>query len=69
MSPTATGKPKVGERIVLVDDTGQEVRGTVLRRFDGLLWGLQVRWDSGRVSVLGDASWYARRGKLIVEGD
>jgi hypothetical protein len=65
--PTPTGKPKVGEKV--------EWRGgqtaTVLRRSDGAVWGVYVRWDDPplgqpRERWITEAQYWIDRGDLRV---
>lgn len=67
--PTPGGKPKVGEKILHVPSG---IKGTVLRRSDGLSWSLYVRWEDPTPGVMPaqgwitEAQWWMERGTIKV---
>lgn len=69
--PTPTGKPKVGERIEVRMPGHPPRYAKVLRRYDGLCWGLEVLADDeNRPRIIGEAGWMMKKGYLtVVEGD
>ncbi len=69
--PTATGKPKVGERVRLYSwqSRSQHIEGVVTRRVDGTLWSIEVLLDGEkRPRLYVDAYWMADKGILEVIG-
>lgn len=66
--PTATGKPKVGERVRLYDwkDRTRFVEGKVTHRVDGELWTVEVLLDGERRPRFVEAYYLASQGLMKV---